>query len=211
MRRVFAELLAVPGVTEELVLGSRFGFLAFHGGSLERMTDTIAREAADRASASLYVVRQPEDLRWHVPSKLVDPAASPALTRFVHHVSVAVAVHGFGRPTLFSSLLLGGRNRGLAAHLADHLRPALPDYEVIDDLARVPRALRGTHDDNPVNRTASSGVQLELPPRVRGLGPHWVEHRGPGLTPHTEALVQALAAAAMAWSPEAGAGPSPAA
>src|SRR5690606_8149849 len=43
VRSVFADLLAEPGVTEELVLGSRVGLLAFHGGSLESMTDVVAR------------------------------------------------------------------------------------------------------------------------------------------------------------------------
>ena len=55
----FAELLAEPGVEEELVLGSRFGFMAFHGGSLEVGTDQIAVAAARASGASVYVVRQP--------------------------------------------------------------------------------------------------------------------------------------------------------
>ena len=72
-----ADLLAEPGVVETVELGSAFGFMAFHGGSLEVATDTIAAAAAERSGASLYTVAQPEDLNWHVPSKLVDPAASP--------------------------------------------------------------------------------------------------------------------------------------
>jgi phage replication-related protein YjqB (UPF0714/DUF867 family) len=35
-------LLRVPGVTESGVLRSRFGFLAIHGGGLEKVTDVIA-------------------------------------------------------------------------------------------------------------------------------------------------------------------------
>ena len=88
---VFADLLAQPGVTEELTIGSRVGFLAFHGGSLERMTDVIAREAAARSGASYYGVLLPEGLHWHIPSKLVDPAASPRLAGFLDHVDVARA------------------------------------------------------------------------------------------------------------------------
>ena len=94
---MFAELLAAHGVEERLVLRSRVGFMAFHGGSLERMTDVIAEAAAEPAGASFYAVVQPDDLRWHVPSKFIDPAASPSLTAFLDHVDVAIALHGYGR------------------------------------------------------------------------------------------------------------------
>jgi hypothetical protein len=72
------------------------------------MTDTIAAAAADRAGASLYAVRQPPDLRWHIPSAEFDPRHSPALAAFLDHVEVAIAVHGYGRPDRFTTLLLGG-------------------------------------------------------------------------------------------------------
>ena len=199
---MFADLLRQPGVREVLELRSRFGFMAFHGGSLEEMTDRVALAAAERAGASVYAVVQPPDLRWHVPSTQVTPDASDDLARFLEHVDVAVAVHGFGRDGLWTSLLLGGRHRELAGHVAAHLRHALPDYEVVDQVDAIPAGLRGQHPDNPVNRTQRGGVQLELPPRVRGMGPFWRDWHaagGDGLTPHTEALVAALAAAAEAW------------
>ena len=41
----FADLLATPGVVEMCELRSRFGFMAYHGGSLEEMTDVIAMAA----------------------------------------------------------------------------------------------------------------------------------------------------------------------
>jgi phage replication-related protein YjqB (UPF0714/DUF867 family) len=200
---MFAELLAHEGVTEELELRGTVGFLAFHGGSLEKMTDTIARAAADRAGASLYAVVQPADLRWHIPSKFVDPAESPALRAFLDHVDVAIAIHGFGRANLFMSLLLGGAHRELAAHVAHHLGMALPEYEIVDDLDAIPVELRGLHADNPVNRPRAGGVQIELPPRVRGLGPYWdaraEDRNADGLVPHTEALIDGLAHAARTW------------
>lgn len=201
-RAPFAELLAHPGVEERVTLGSRFGFMAFHGGNLEEGTDAIAGEAAARSGASLYAVIQPPDLRWHIPSTAVSPDHSPALAAFVAHVDVAVAVHGYGREGRWTTLLLGGRNRSLAWHLAGHLGPALPGYEVASDLADIPADLRGIHPANPVNLPANGGVQLELPPRVRGMGPFWAEHRanGGGPVPHTEALVAALADAAAGWS-----------
>jgi len=195
---VFADLLAHPGVEEQVELRSPFGFMAFHGGSLERVTDEIADAAAEAAGASLYAVRLPEGFRWHVPSRLVDPAESPALARFLDHVHVAVAVHGYGRDEHWTTLLLGGQNRDLAAHVASHLRTAVPQYEVVDDVNRIPTTLRGLHPENPVNRPAGAGVQLELPPRIRGIGPHWAEHDGRPV-PHTVALVDGLVAAATSW------------
>jgi phage replication-related protein YjqB (UPF0714/DUF867 family) len=72
------------------------------------------------------------------------------------------------------------------------LRAGLPGFEVVDDLALIPAPLRGLHPENPVNRARGGGVQLELPPRVRGLGPH-------GHPEHVDALVAALADAVTAW------------
>jgi phage replication-related protein YjqB (UPF0714/DUF867 family) len=165
---MLGELLDHPDVEEQCELRSRFGLLAFHGGSLERGTDAIAAAAADRAGASLYAVRQPPDLRWHIPSIAFDPADSPKLAAFVDHVEVAVAIHGYGRVGMWTTLLLGGRNRPLAAELATALRTRLGgDFTVIDDLPAIPERLRGLHHRNPVNLPPGHGVQLELPPRVR--------------------------------------------
>ena len=197
--RPFAELLATPGVEEVVELRSPFGFMAFHGGSLERVTDVVARAAAERAGASCYAVLQPPDLRWHLPSTRFTPEASPALARFLAHIEVAVALHGYGRAGRWTSLLLGGTNRALAAHVGRSLAAALRDHEVVTDLDRVPPELRGLHAANPVNRPRAGGAQLELPPRVRGLTPHWAGWSGPGLPPPTEALVAALAQAAATW------------
>jgi phage replication-related protein YjqB (UPF0714/DUF867 family) len=145
----FARLLATPGVEEVLELRSAFGFLAFHGGSLERMTDRIAGEAARRSGASLYAVVQPAGLREHLPSTQVTPDASPALAAFLDHVDVAVAIHGYGRHGLWSTLLLGGGNRALAAHVGTHLAAELEEHVVCTDLDRMPDGLRGVHPTTP--------------------------------------------------------------
>lgn len=189
---MFDRLLSHPGVVERCDLRSTFGLMAFHGGNLEKVTDVIASEAATASDASLYAVLQPPDLRWHIPSKLVDPAQSAALSDFVDHVDTAIAVHGYGRNGLFTTILVGGGNRELAAHVRSVLAAHLDDYDVVDDLATIPTELRGLHPDNPVNRLRRSGVQLELPPRVRGLGPFWADRAEPGLTPHTQALIGGL-------------------
>jgi phage replication-related protein YjqB (UPF0714/DUF867 family) len=184
---MFDELLRYPGVIEESQLRSRFGFLAFHGGSLERGTAEVAAAAAELAGASLYAVRQPEDLRWHIPSALVDPRLSPALRAFLDHVEIVVSVHGYGRRGYRNVVLIGGRNRELAARAARILRAVVPSHRFVDDLHAIPPTLRGVHPDNPVNRTRGGGIQIELPPTLRD---------GAGATPDRNALISALASLA---------------
>lgn len=191
---MFAELLAHDGVEEICQLRSTFGIMAFHGGNLEAGTDQVASAAAERAGASLYAVLQPPDLRWHIPSTAVRPADSGRLAAFIEHVDVAVAVHGYGAEGYWTTLLLGGRNRTLAAHVGAALRDTLAPhgYDVVDDIEQVPARLRGIHRDNPVNLPRGGGVQLELPPRVRGTSPL-------SKPEYTEALVAGLAEAASTW------------
>ena len=182
---------------EDVQLRSRVGFMAIHGGSLERRTAELATLAAHLAGASLYAVCQPEDLRWHLPSHLIDPSASPGLRRFLAHVDVVFSLHGYGRVGYWTTLLVGGANRSVATETAGALRAALPDYSIVDDVESIPAGLRGMHPMNPVNLPRRGGVQLELPPRVRGLGPHWDELPEGELSPPACALVDALAAPAM--------------
>jgi phage replication-related protein YjqB (UPF0714/DUF867 family) len=188
---VFADLLAHPGVDETCELAGKIGFFALHGG-LEHGTAEIALAAATRSGSSWYAVVQPPDLRWHVPSHRFDPAESPALARVLEHCDVVVSIHGYGRDGLWTTLLLGGDDRPRANALAGCLRRTLPEYEVLDDLGAIPRELRGLDPRNPVNRARGGGVQLELPPRVRGMGPHWAAHAGAGPVSHTESLIDGL-------------------
>jgi len=197
----FARRLARPGVEEVCELAGPFGFMAYHGGALEQQTDVIAAAAAKAAGASLYAVLHPETDSEHFPSTLVRPDESLALAEFIEHVDVVVTIHGFGRWGLFTSLLLGGRNRALAERLGVELLVALPDYDTITDLEVIPAELRGQHAGNPVNLPRSAGVQIELPPRVRGLGPKWAEWTGDGLVPPAQALVDCLARVASSWRP----------
>jgi phage replication-related protein YjqB (UPF0714/DUF867 family) len=193
----FAGLLATPGVEERSRLRSRIGFLAVHGG-LEQSTAELATEAADRSGSSLYAVVQPADLRWHVPSLQFDPSHSSALAAFVEHVDVAISLHGYGglrtSDDRWTTVLVGGSNRVLAGELAVRLRAALPEYTWLDDLDAIPSHLRGVHPANPVNRPRGQGVQLELPPRVRGFGRYWDAHDGDGWPPHSRVLIDELVA-----------------
>ena len=201
----FGELLDRPGVLEITDLRSRFGFCAFHGGNLERVTEQIASEAAARSGSSFYGVVQPPGMRHHIPSAQVSPDESPNLKAFIEHCDFVVAIHGYGRRGLFTSLLCGGQNRELASHVAHHVRAELPAYRTIDEIEEIPRALRGLHPDNPCNLPSRGGVQLELPPRVRGLSPlarHWPSSgTGGGRFPHVNHLVDGLAEAALRWPP----------
>ncbi len=195
----FAALLQTPGVREVSELRGRVGFMAYHGGALEAMTDIIATRAAERAGASLYAVIQPDGMREHLPSIQVRPAESEQLATFIEHVDIVVTVHGYGRRGLFSSLLLGGGNRDFAEHVGHALRRTLPAYDIRTDVDEIPEPLRGLHRHNPVNLPRDGGVQIELPPRVRGSSPLWWDWEGPGLTPHTESLIDGLVDAATTW------------
>ena len=208
----FAALLASPGVEEVCALRSRFGFMAFHGGTLEEVTDVVASGAAEACGASYYGVLHPRKLDVHLPSTRFQPSGSPVLAGFLAHVEVVVTVHGYGRRGLWTALLAGGGNRSLAEHVAAHLRPALDGYDVVTDLDAMPDGLRGLHPANPVNLPRGGGVQLELPPRVRGRSPRSPRPGPDGLSPPTRALIDGLAAAARTWplddDPTTGAPPS---
>ncbi len=185
---MFAELLACPGVEQHVDLRSAFGFLALHGG-LEPGTAELADAAASASGASIYTVVQPDDLRWHVPAHRMAPSDAPSLAEFLDHVAVVVSLHGYQRPDLPRAVLVGGAQRDLASRLGERLRAVLPDYDVIDDLDRIPADLRGVHPDNPVNLTRAGGIQLELPHRVRSIGPY----RDAAYRAHTDVLASALA------------------
>jgi phage replication-related protein YjqB (UPF0714/DUF867 family) len=192
-----SELLAEPGVIEHSTLRSRFGFMAIHGGGLEQMTDVIAERAADAADASVYVLRHPDRYPHHLSSARYRAEESERLAEFLDHVEVVVSLHGYGRIGRSTQLLAGGRNRELAEHLARHVD--VPGYQVVTDLAAIPRELRGMHPDNPVNRVRGGGTQLELTPRVRGISPRSGLPGDDGLSPATSKLVQGLVATARSW------------
>lgn len=167
----WSKLLAHPEVTTTVVLASDVGLLAYHGG-VEAGTFEVAARAARRAGASLYAVRQPDTLRWHVPSAEVDPAADPGLASFLARVRVALSIHGYARRAQPYDILLGGQSRTLAAAVAEALRSTVEGFNVVDDLAAIPASLRGLHPANPVNLPAGRGVQIELPRRLRRSPEH---------------------------------------
>jgi phage replication-related protein YjqB (UPF0714/DUF867 family) len=186
----FAELLAHPDVVEELALRSSVGVLALHGG-LEPGTAEIARDIASRAGASCYTISQPRELRVHVPSVDADPEQMPSLAAFLDHVRTVVSVHGYYRPLERpQAVLVGGANRRLVGALASKLRPALPDYLVIDEIDAIPTHMRGVDPRNPVNLAERGGVQLELPHHLRAVRPSRYDAESALHRRHTQLLVK---------------------
>jgi phage replication-related protein YjqB (UPF0714/DUF867 family) len=202
--QTLAELLAVPGVDERCSLRGPFGLMAIHGGGLEAMTDVVAATAAERAGASYYAVVHPDEVDHHLPSARYDPDESPLLAGFLAHVHVVVSVHGYGREGSWTSLLVGGGNRRLAGVVAGSLRRHVPGYDVVDELERIPVELRGLSRRNPVNIPRGGGVQLELPPRVRGISPLSPPPGIDGLSAPTRSLIDALVEVATSWTPVPG-------
>lgn len=200
----FRELLERKSVTEICDLRApKLGFMAYHGGQLEKVTDVIASTAAEQSGSSYYgVLQTDEDTVVHLPSKTVSPDDSPQLAKFVEHVDAVITIHGYGRKRLWHALLLGGRNRELADHIAKHLRDRLPDYHIIDSIDAIPRSLGGMHPKNPVNLPPACGVQIELPATVRWnrKGRHWSDHGEAGRAPQVQALIDGLATAAQTWA-----------
>lgn len=147
------------------MLGARTGVMAIHGG-IESETASMARDIAAASGASLYVIEQAEDLAWHVPSIDYDPRHSEALTGFIEHVHRVISLHGFGRPHLRGTVLVGGGNDGMRMAVATRLHMHT-DLRVVDRMEDIPRALRGRHPRNPVNLPSDGGVQLELSATAR--------------------------------------------
>ena len=187
-------ILETSDAYEELEIRSKVGLMAYHGGTLEKATDAIARETAALCGASYYGLIQTNDDPLHFPSTKLFEYASENLNVFFQHVRVVITIHGYGREHLFHSVLLGGRNRALASHLASFLKMALPDYSFENDLEKIPKELRGLHPKNPVNIPALTGVQVELPPTLRWNREEWgwSDNGGIGRAKHVDDIIVAL-------------------
>jgi hypothetical protein len=123
-------------------------------------------------------------MRHHVPSTQIRPEASEALARFLRHIDVVVTIHGYGRRGFFTSLLLGGRNRALADHVAAHLRPKLPAYDIVTELERIPPDLRGMHADKPGEPADRRRCADRAPAACSGFEPVVVGLGGRAGAPH---------------------------
>jgi phage replication-related protein YjqB (UPF0714/DUF867 family) len=206
-----AELLTMPGVREECILRSQVGFMALHGGSQDRGSEQIAQQAAKQAGASYYAVVHPPWLRVHLTSRLYNPDHSAHLRAFVEHVDVAISVHGFGRegfamwfdpdrglivqpygPAIrgrqsgpLRGIIVGGLNAQMVDAARELFQGRFAGYHVADERVRL-----GFHPDNPVNLPSAHGVQVELPPGLRGIGDF-----GEILVPRQDEFVSEMVAA----------------
>lgn len=166
-------------------------------GYLERIIDGALHHGLPQRWIGFLQRWDPDRYPHHLPSARYDPADSPRLAEFLDHVDVGVSLHGYGRIGRSTELLVGGRNRSLAVHLARNVR--IPGYRLVTNLAAIPRELRGQHPDNPVNRPARGGAQLELSARVRGISPRSPLPGDDGLTAPAWELIEGLVAAARSW------------
>jgi phage replication-related protein YjqB (UPF0714/DUF867 family) len=206
-----ADLLTMPGMTEECVMRSNVGFMALHGGSQDRGTEQIARRAAEKVGASYYAIVHPAGLRVHLTSRRYDPDHSPHMRAFLEHVDVAISVHGFGRegfalwldpdrgliiepygPSIrgkqtgpLRGIIVGGLNAQLLDAARELFQGRFAGYHVADERIRL-----GFHPDNPVNLPSAHGVQVELPPGLRGIGEF-----GETLVPRHDGVVSETVAA----------------
>ena len=198
----FSDLLSQPGITEEIEIRSSFGICAIHGGGLERATETVARDVAEKTNSSYYAVIQPEGSRLHLSSKDFDPKQSLKLNQFLKKIDTLLSLHGYGKEDDFWALLLGGSNREMAYHLAGSLREVLPEeYRVVDQIDKIPRPLRGIHPDNPVNFPANGGVQIEIPPGLRWNREHnfWSDAAGTPRSEDLNRLIKGLISGVNSW------------
>jgi phage replication-related protein YjqB (UPF0714/DUF867 family) len=185
--------------------------MALHGGSQDRGTDQIARLSAEQAGASYYAIVQPAGLRVHLTSRRHDPDQSALLRGFLQHVDTAISVHGFGRDSFalwidperglvidpygpairgnqsgpLRGVIVGGRNAELLEAARQLLHDRFAGYRVADERVRL-----GFHPDNPVNLPSERGVQVELPPGLRGIGDF-----GELFAPHQDGVVTEVVAA----------------
>jgi phage replication-related protein YjqB (UPF0714/DUF867 family) len=188
--------------------------MALHGGSQDRGTHEIASQAAAQVGASYYAIIQPSDLRVHLTSRRHDPDQSERMAAFLAHVDVAISVHGFGRdsfnlfvdpaggmviepygPALrgrqtgpLRGIIIGGQNVQLLTVARRLLNGRFAGFHVADERIRL-----GFHSENPVNLPLDHGVQIELPPGLRGigeLGEQLVARRDKAVTEVIMALVE---------------------
>jgi phage replication-related protein YjqB (UPF0714/DUF867 family) len=142
------------------------------------------------------------------------------LRAFLQHVEIAISVHGFGRdsfslnvdpaggvviepygPALRGSqtrplrgIIVGGKNSELLEVARRLLHDRFAGYRVADE-----RVQLGFHPDNPVNLPTAQGVQIELPPGLRGIGDF-----GEQLVPSEDGVVTEVIAALVELGERAG-------
>jgi phage replication-related protein YjqB (UPF0714/DUF867 family) len=150
---------------------------------------------------------------------LHDPEHSAHLRAFLEHVDVAISLHGFGRegfalwldpggglivepygPAVrgkqtgpLRGIIVGGLNAPLLEAARELFQGRFAGYHVADRRVRL-----GFHPDNPVNLPTAHGVQVELPPGLRGIGDF-----GESLHPRQDGIVSEVVAALVELAAQA--------
>lgn len=151
--------------------GTGLGVLALHAG-IEAGTGELAHEIGRTHGCTSLVVRQAgTTLDHHRPSHHYTADRVPEMGSYLAQVRFSLSLHGHNRRT--RAIYLGGRNRTEAYQLAGVLRPALPDWDLVDQLSEIPDGLRGVNPANPVNMSEAGGVQVEIPISLLG----WLQNR----------------------------------
>ena len=141
-----------------------------------------------------------------------NPDDSDRLRAFLEHVEIAISVHGFGRDGFsltadpargrrlsvahglalrgrqsgpLRGMIVGGRNTETLGCRSVLLHDRFTGYHVADERVRL-----GFHPRNPVNLPSAHGVQVELPPGLRGIGDF-----GDQLVPTEDGVVTEVVAA----------------
>jgi hypothetical protein len=91
-------------------------------------------------------------------------------------------------------IILGGGNADLLGSARDLLRGRFAGYHLADGRVRL-----GFHPDNPVKLPSARGVQIELPPGLRGIGDF-----GDHLVPRQDQMVTDVIAAFVELADRAG-------
>ena len=92
-----------------------------------------------------------------------------------------------------------GATASSPASSAPRLSAALPEYDVVTELAAIPRELRGLHPSNPVNVPLGGGVQIGAATSCRADSGRVGRLDGDGFVPPAAALVDVLAGVAGSW------------
>lgn len=166
----FKKVLLDPAVREVFLPGGPIGIFAPHGGGIEPGTEEIARAVAQATGATLYVLsakRPSGNTALHVSAEHMLAGISTKLDSAVKACRLGIAIHGHGR-TKGHPIYVSGLAARAVKVAADSIRNAIgANWEVVDELSKVPKELAGQHKDNIVNRPREHGIQIELPRALR--------------------------------------------
>lgn len=187
------EVLDTDYEVEQISALSKWAHIAIHGGAVERMTTTLAREVASAEGQKYWsmVGRKPiNNADLHITSTRFDNPACVALVAqsqyCVSYHGVSDATAGTTTPTAFVG--------GLDLYNRDRIVAAL-NARGITAVVATDGSLNGDDPANIVNRTASGkGVQIELNRALRNQFVESGNASGEDTSPTTQKFADFVAA-----------------